>query len=497
MDTQKNMAEIEKLEPQAVWKYFARISAVPRPSKREDKIRTHIHEVIKELNLQAVQDDAGNIVVTVPASAGCENAPITVLQGHLDMVPEKNAGTTHDFDNDPIQLILDKDQEGKTIIRANQTTLGADNGIGIAMALAVAASPDIVHGPLELLFTADEEEGMTGANALTPQSFKGRRLLNLDSEEDDALYMGCAGGCDTNFDWSFPLSQVPADWETCRITVSGLRGGHSGGDIHESRGCANKLLVRTLIRSKFSDIRINSINGGSKRNAISREAVATISGPAGLKDALASAAKTVQQQAIDESVEPNAAVTVETIDGNGNIAISKEDTEHLITALTSIPHGVMGMHPKVDGLVQTSNNLGIIKSEQDENNLLVKAANLSRSSSESRIDETLDQLAAIGKLAGANITTGNRYPGWEPDPESPVLNTCKKVYRELFNSDPNVAAIHAGLECGIIGERVGGVDMASFGPRIEGAHSPDERVWVESVQKSWRYLLAVLKTLAN
>ena len=365
------------------------------------------------------------------------------------------------------------------------------------MALAVAASHDIIHGPLELLFTADEEEGMTGANALTPESFKGRRLLNLDSEEDDALYMGCAGGCDTNFDWSFSLSIVPADWETCRVTVSGLRGGHSGGDIHESRGCANKLLVRTLIRSKFGDLRINSINGGSKRNAISREAVATVSGPPGLKNSLESAAKTVQQQAIDESVEPNAAVTVKVVDEKDGRAISQEDTQRLITTLAAIPHGVMGMHPKVAGLVQTSNNLGIIKSEPAGNNLLVKAANLSRSSSESRIDETLDQLAAIGKLSGANITTGNRYPGWEPDPESPVLNTCKEVYRELFNSDPNVAAIHAGLECGIIGQRVGGVDMASFGPRIEGAHSPDERVWVESVQKSWKYLLAVLAELTK
>ncbi len=496
----KTPITIESLEPKCVWKQFTAIAAIPRPSKREAKICAHVVSVAKQLGLKSKQDSAGNIVIEVPPTAGHEQAPITVLQGHVDMVPEKNAGTAHDFEKDPISLIVDADADGKAVVRAAGTTLGADNGIGVAMALAVAADPSIVHGPLELLFTTDEEEGMTGAKALSGDSFKGRRLLNLDSEEDDALYMGCAGGCDTNLEWSFGSEPLPTDGELCRIAVSGLRGGHSGGDIHESRGSATKLLTRVLVRSRRDDLRLVCIEGGSKRNAIAREASAVVCGNSGILGALIAAAKEVEKEAREESVEEKVRIVAAAADGrDARMAISAEDSALLLAALSALPHGVLGMHPRVPGLVQTSNNLGIIGCEQsdDGKQLRVRVATLTRSSSESRIDETLEQISCIGKLSGARASTGNRYPGWEPNPDSPVLGVCRGVYKELFSEEPHVAAIHAGLECGIIGERLGGMDMVSFGPRIEGPHSPDERVWVESVQKTWKYLLGVLESLAG
>ncbi len=487
---------LEQLRPSAVWRFFAGLAATPRPSKQEEQIRAHLRTTLEQLNFKYTEDKLGNMVVRVPATSGAEQAPTTVLQAHVDMVCEKNAGTQHDFNTDPIRLLLDEDADGQPIVRADGTTLGADNGIGVALALAAATEPDVVHGPLELLFTVDEEMGMTGANALTPQSFTGRRLINLDSEEDDALYMGCAGGCDTNLTWRLPRTPLGAE-KVCRITVNGLRGGHSGGDIHEGRGNANKLLARVLHHARDHGLRMIHLEGGSKRNAIPREAQAVVAGSAAAIAALQQGAEKVAEQARTESFESGVAIAVAPADQPSAGAASAADTLRLVTALTAIPSGVLGMHPRVPELVQTSNNFSTLSTDEAGSDLIMTAGLLARSSSGSRMDEALDLIGSVGRLAGAEVTHSNRYPGWEPNPDSPLLGVCRRVYEDLFGAAPQVAAIHAGLECGIIGQRVGDMDMVSMGPRIEGAHSPDECVWVASVEKSWTLLKAVLATLAK
>ncbi|NOX58931.1 MAG: aminoacyl-histidine dipeptidase [Planctomycetes bacterium] len=496
MAAQHASADLSSLEPKSVWGFFAGLTSVPRPSKNEERIQQHILKVAEDLGFSAKRDGAGNIVIAVPASVGCEGAPITVLQGHLDMVCEKNAGIDQDFNRDPIRTVIDKNSQGEVIVRAEGTTLGADNGMGVALALAACSDPNVVHGPLELLFTCDEEEGMTGAKALTPDSFKGRRLINLDSEEDDAVYIGCAGGRDTNLTWNLPMVAADAGAECCRVSVSGLRGGHSGGDVHEGRASANRLIVRTLLRAE--DIQIAAINGGSKRNAIAREASAIVCGPIGTHKALADAAACVAAEAIGESFEDDIRIDVVKADaGECDQVVSRSDTSRLLSGLMAIPHGVMGMHPQIPLLVQTSNNLSTIVSSIGDSGLCVEVGMLTRSSSDSRKQEALDQIANVGILSGADVQHENDYPGWEPNPDSSLLTTCSRVYRDLFGAEPTVAAIHAGLECGIIGERVGKMDTISFGPRIEGAHSPDEQVWVASVEKIWRYLKAVLAELSK
>jgi len=492
-------ARIESLEPKAVWNFFVGLSAVPRPSKREEKIRAHVLGLAETHGFVARQDDIGNIVVDVPATPGHEAAPITVIQGHLDMVPENNNDTPHDWDNDPITLIMDKDAEtGLDIVRAKGTTLGADNGMGVAMSFAVATTPEIVHGPLELLFTTDEEAGMTGAKELTADSFKGRRMLNLDSEEDNAIYMGCAGGCDSNVSWELKTARADAAHEACKITVTGLRGGHSGGDIHEGRGNAIRLLVRTLLLANAKKLHLAEIAGGSKRNAIPRDAHAIVTGPAGTLGALVEAATTMQVDGIAESFEAKLEITVEKLapTAAGEVAAA-EDTARLLAALIAMPCGVQGMHPKIPTLVETSNNVSIIESASSAGKLDIGLAMLSRGSSESRLQTVKDHIAAVAKMSSAAIKQGNEYPGWEPNVDSPLLAVCRGVYKSLFDGEPHIAAIHAGLECGLIGKRVGNMDMVSFGPTIRGAHSPEERVFIKSVGKSYKYLIAVLAELAK
>ncbi|MFQ5412387.1 MAG: M20/M25/M40 family metallo-hydrolase, partial [Phycisphaerae bacterium] len=347
---------LETLEPRRVWGIFAGMAAVPRPSKREEKIRAHIHEVAKGFGLNAREEPVGNIIIDVPATPGHESAPITVLQGHLDMVAEKNAGTKHDFDRDAIRPLVATNAAGERIVRAEGTTLGADNGLGVALALAAATDPNVVHGPLELLFTTDEEAGMTGAKALTPDSFKGRRLLNLDSEEDDCVYIGCAGGCDTNLTWR--LAAATGGAESCRVDVDGLRGGHSGGDIHENRGNAIKLLTRVLSRAPEATLRVGLISGGRVRNAIPREATAVMSGPVGTIAALKVAAQAVRDEGVAESYEEGLSIRVETLGASdAGVVANEADTARLLAALAAMPSGVVGMHPKIPTLVQTSNNL--------------------------------------------------------------------------------------------------------------------------------------------
>ena len=486
---------IETLQPSQVWQIFAGIAAVPRPSKQEERIRAHVKRFAESKGLKVREEKIGNLIIEVPGTKGHESAPITVLQGHLDMVCEKNSGTAHDFDKEGIKLILDKaPKSGEPIVRADGTTLGADNGMGVALALAAATDPSVVHGPLEILLTIDEEAGMSGAKALTPESFKGRRLINLDSEEDDAIYIGCAGGCDTNLIWKFGLSDVEGSAETCRVIVEGLRGGHSGGEIHEGRGNAIKLLGKVLTRGGGHDLRIAGMTGGSKRNAIPREAHADVAGPAGLMKRLAEAAKAVEGETKADSFESGVQISVET--GKMERAAAAKATAESMEAAATLQSGVLGMHPKVPNLVQTSNNVSTVESKESGGSLEIVVGCLSRSSSGSRLEETKAQLSAIGTLAGAAVETGNQYPGWEPDVDSATLATCKSVYERLFGEAPEVLAIHAGLECGIIGKRVGKMDMVSFGPHITGAHSPDEVVYVDSVAKSWKFLQAVLAELA-
>jgi dipeptidase D len=338
---------------------------------------------------------------------------------------------------------------------------------------------------------------MSGAKSLKPGFFQGRRLLNLDSEADDVIYIGCAGGCDTTLTWEFATAPVEPGSDTCCISVSGLRGGHSGCDIHENRGSAICLMARTMAKYRLPNLRLVEIAAGSLRNALPREARLVINGPAGTISKLAESASVIQEAAVNETSEPNVRIEVSKADVPA-AAISADDTSTLINALTALPHGVFDLHPVIDGLVQTSNNVATVASSPITNgHMRVTVATLSRSSSRTRMNVVLGQIAAVGRLAGASITTGNEYPGWDPNENSPLLKTCARLYEELFSHPANVTAIHAGLECGIIGERIGGMDMVSFGPRIEGAHSPDERIWVKSVQKSWKYLRAVLAELAK
>ena len=501
MTTNPNLAAVEALEPKSVWRAFAELAAVPRPSKHEEKVRVHVRKTAEKLGFKVREDQIGNLVIEVPATPGHERAPVTVLQGHLDMVCEKNSGTQHDFDKDPIRLVLDKDpKSGAPIIRAAGTTLGADNGIGVAFGFAAATDPSVTHGPLEILCTLDEEMGMTGAKELQPEFLKGRRLLNLDSEEDDAIYIGCAGGCDTTYIWEFKTAAPPKGSEVARIRVAGLRGGHSGVDIHLNRASALKLLVRTLRGVNDTKIQIANLTGGSKRNVIPREASAVVVGPKGTLAQLAQAAAEVQEEAMQHAGEATCTIQIEKLPAAQAKAVaSRKDTQRLLTALAAVPHGVLAVVPEIAGLIQTSNSMSTVESRRAKGMLRIVVGCLSRSSSMPQLHATAQQLAALGALAGAKVEAGNAYPGWQPNVASPLLATCKQIYERMFNETPKIAAIHAGLECGIIGERIGAgtMDMVSFGPHIVGAHSPDEHVYVDSVAKSWKYLTAVLGELAK
>jgi len=351
---------------------------------------------------------------------------------------------------------------------------------------------------LELLFTVDEEQGMSGAKALVPGFFCGRRLLNLDSEEEGILYIGCAGGCDVNLTWEYDVVPLSREVELARVRVSGLRGGHSGVDIHEGRGNAIKLLTRTLLRVQCESLQLLNISGGSKRNAIPREAVAIFAGPRGFVHSLERAAVEISREAAEESCELNVSVVAEACSaGVSAVGLSPDVTAKVLSSLAALPSGVIGMHPKAPGLVETSNNVSMIAMSEHNTHALIELGLLPRSSSASRMQEAIDQLSAVGTLAGANITRGNAYPGWSPNVDSATLAVCRSAYQRLFGNEPKVAGIHAGLECGIIGECIGDIDMVSLGPTIRGAHSPDECVYVASVERTWRYLAALLRELAS
>ncbi|MEW5764710.1 MAG: aminoacyl-histidine dipeptidase [Acidobacteriota bacterium] len=479
-----------KLEPKKVWEHFENLCKIPRPSGHEKAAGEYVVSVAKAHKLEWERDAVGNVVIRVPASKGREKAPVTVLQGHTDMVCEKNSDVKHDFLRDPIRPRLVGD-----VVKATGTTLGADNGIGVAMALAILDEKAAVHGPLELLFTIDEETGLNGANGLQPGFVKGRRLLNLDTEEDGQLYVGCAGGKDTVL--TLPLSrEKSADPRPAYLlSVKGLRGGHSGGDIHEGRGNANRILARALdaLAQAGAGFSLVSVQGGSKRNAIPREAFALLHADAAAARKAGAALKTLEATVRAElkGVDEGVALTLAKTKSQGP-ALTAPSQRKVLNLLASVPHGLISYSRQIHGLVETSTNFAIVETRPAAMDVITSQ----RSSVESQRDWAAWWVGSVGRLAGAKVRHSNGYPGWEPNMDSPILAQARKTYKRLFREDPKVKAIHAGLECGIIGGKYPGMDMVSLGPTIRNAHSPDEEVHVASVARTYKYLLELLKDLA-
>ena len=483
-------AAIEGLKPELIWKYFAEISRIPRGSKNEAAATRYILDTAQKLGLEAQSDSLGNVVVRKPASADGKHTRLVALQGHLDMVCEKNQDTQHDFLTDPIELV----RKGN-LIMANGTTLGADNGIAVAANLAVMEDRTLEHGPLEFLFTVDEETGLTGAKNLSPDFLKSRILLNLDSEEEGILYVGCAGGKDTTGTWNVKRNEASAKHVAIKVKVKGLKGGHSGVEIDKGRGNAIKIMNRVLRALANIGARIATIEGGNKHNAIPRECEAVLLlSPSKLKRA-ESLIKDLLATMREECgpVEPDLLIAMTPIVEEKKWAVlRKSDQKKLLKTLSALPHGVIKMSVVIPGLVETSTNLAVIKLLEDSLTVVTSQ----RSSVSSELAEMADSVSSILELGGASIKNSDAYPGWKPNMNSPVLQVAKTAYEALYGKDIEVKAIHAGLECGVIGERIPGMDMLSFGPTLEGAHSPDERLYIDTVEKFWVFLLEILKRVA-
>jgi dipeptidase D len=479
---------IEGLQPALVWKYFAEIARIPRGSKHEEKISKYVVETAKKLGLEARADKLGNVVVKKPASPGKERVKRLALQGHLDMVCEKNKDTVHDFSRDPIELV----RKGNFLM-ANGTTLGADNGIAVATNLAIMEDRSLVHGPLEFVFTIDEETGLTGAAGLEPGFVESRTLMNLDSEEEGALYVGCSGGRDTIGTWKLATDPSPAGAVAGLLKVTGLKGGHSGLEIDKGRGNAVRIANRAIAAVAGLGARLTSLDGGDKHNAIPREAEAVLYVPAKQWDAAVAAVAAFGKTAQAElaSVEPGLAVTLEKQGARKGKVLKRALQKKLGQAIAALPHGVLKMSADIPGLVETSTNVAAIHTTARA----ISIATSQRSSVASELDEACEAVCAVFEMAGAAATTSDGYPGWKPDLGSAILKTAKDTYRALYGKEPEVKAIHAGLECGIIGERYPGMDMVSFGPTLEGVHSPDERIHLETVPRFWDFLMGILKAV--
>ncbi len=478
------------LKPETLWKHFEDITKIPHCSGNETELGKYILAWAQKKQFKAQKDANGNVVVRIPASPGRENAPTVVLQGHLDMVGEKNSDVKHDFDKDPIEV----ERSGEWLT-AKGTTLGADNGIGLSASLAVADMTDTSHGPLELLFTVDEEVGLTGAGKLEAGFITGNYMLNLDSEELGAVYIGCSGGGDSTI--KLPVKVAGScGAKAVSVAVCGLRGGHSGIDIQEQRGNAIKILARALSKAaRDVDYGLSSINGGNKRNAIPREARAEITINEAEFDSFCKkiAVETEDIKVEMGSADPGLEIRVESTSEAPSSCMDKRSRDAILNMLLAVPHGVEAMSLAVPGLVETSNNLATI--ETSGSDIIVGTS--SRSPISSALQAVRDSIRAVGELAGAAVEEDDPYPGWNPDPDSHLLAVVKSAHEELFKKLPDVKAIHAGLECGIIGERFPRMQMVSFGPHIEHPHSPEERVHIDSVQEFWDLLCAVLGKLAE
>ncbi|MCF6365703.1 MAG: aminoacyl-histidine dipeptidase [Bacteroidales bacterium] len=477
------------LKPTEIWKYFDEITKIPRPSKKEEKIIQYLLDFAKKHNLEAEKDEVDNIIIRKPATPGKENSETVILQSHSDMVCEKNADTVHDFDNDPIQTYIDGDW-----VKAKGTTLGGDDGIGIAATLAVLASNDIKHGPIEALFTADEETGMTGAFGLQPGFMKGKILINLDSEDEGELFIGCAGGMDTVAEFKYSTKLVPQESVAYKISVTGLNGGHSGDEIDSGLGNANKILNRLILTaSKKFNVRLADFNGGNLRNAIAREAFGIITvkekNEAEFKKLIFELSENIKNEF--SVTEKNLSIALENVE-LPEFVISKKVQRRLMHSLYACWHGVYAMSSDMPGLVETSTNLASVKFIEDN---YIRIETSQRSSVESGKYDMAQTVASVFKLAGAKVTQGDGYPGWKPNTDSKIMKITETSYKKLFNVKPDVKAIHAGLECGLFLEKYPYLDMISFGPTIKGAHSPDERMNIPTVQKFWDLLADVLENI--
>jgi dipeptidase D len=483
------MTFVSELQPTALWSHFDTILTIPRGSKHEEQARDFVTGIVDKAGLSYDVDAIGNVVARKPGTAGREDSPTVILQAHLDMVQEKNSGTEFNFETDAIRPVMDGEY-----LKADGTTLGSDNGIGVAAMLAILESDDIAHGPLEFVFTIDEETGLTGAGGLAEDLLDGRLLINLDSEEEGVLTIGCAGGADTYLTLPVTRSAVDSGMAALGIRVEGMKGGHSGVDIHLQRGNAVRLLSRALYGASLeSEFRVAAIDGGNAHNAIPREANAVIACDRGDSERIANLLDAELAAVGRElaTIDPGFSWTVVATEVPAE-AIDDSGTARALELLTALPHGVLGMSPDIEGLVETSTNLAVVAETPDSVRILMST----RSSVMSVLAAVRQRIRAIGSLAGADVAEKDGYPGWKPDVSSEVLAVMAEVYRSVTGEDAEVGAVHAGLECGIIGEKYPGMDMISFGPQIEFPHSPDERVKVTSVEPFWRVLVAALERLA-
>lgn len=477
--------EILKLEPKAVWKHFYNLTQIPRPSKKEGRIIEFMKKFGEGLGLETIVDEVGNVIIRKPATKGMENRKGVILQGHLDMVPQKNAATVHDFEKDPIDAWIDGEW-----VKAKGTTLGSDNGMGVAATMAILEAKDLVHGPVEALFTIDEETGMTGAENLKPGLLKGDILLNLDSEDEGELYIGCAGGIDISVKYSYKEEKIPAGMVGYKISVTGLKGGHSGLDIHLGKGNACLIMNKILLNScERYNIALSSIDAGSLRNAIPREAFATVFVPMIAEQQFlryVSEAESETKKSLGE-VDPGLKIIAEKTTLQGTVVDSKT-LHNLVKAVAECPNGALAWDKNMPDVVETSSNLAIIKSDKGEINISI----LTRSAVDKERDKAANAITTVFKNNGAETKIHGGYPGWKPDVNSDILKIMKQVYNKKFGRVPEVKVIHAGLECGILGAIYTQWDMISFGPTIRFPHSPDEKVNIATIQKFWNFLVETL-----
>jgi len=480
---------MKTLEPTLVWNFFHEITQIPRPSKKEERIIAYLKTFAEKYKLAIKTDAAGNVLICKPATKGFENSKTVVLQSHVDMVCEKNSDIQHDFDTDPIQTYIDGDW-----VKAKGTTLGADNGIGMSMMMAVLASDKLAHPALECLFTVDEETGLTGAFALDKNFLSGQILINLDSEDDGEIFVGCAGGIDTVAVIPYKTETTPENYFGFSVSVSGLRGGHSGDDINKGLGNANKILNRFLwMVNQKMNLRLQSFDGGNLRNAIAREAVAVACVPYKEKENIRVLFNLYVADVESEkgSIEPKMKLTLES-EAVPETVLDKKASNSLLNSLYACPHGVKAMSPDMPGLVETSTNLASVKMK-DGNKIEITTSQ--RSSVESSKYDVANQVEALFTLAGAVVSHGDGYPGWKPNLQSEILKIAAETHSKLFAYEPKVRAIHAGLECGLFLEKYPQLDMISIGPTMLGVHSPDERLSISATQKCWKWLNEILKNI--